>query len=40
MLGRILIVDDEYEIAVLIELYLQNENYTVFKYYSAKEALA
>jgi len=40
MLGRILIVDDEYEIADLIELYLQNENYTVFKYYSAKEALA
>ena len=40
MFGRILIVDDEYEIADLIELYLQIENYTVFKYYSAKEALA
>lgn len=39
MNNRILIVDDEREIADLIEVYLQNENYTVFKYYSAKEAL-
>ncbi|MDR1322103.1 MAG: VanR-ABDEGLN family response regulator transcription factor [Gracilibacteraceae bacterium] len=36
---KILIVDDEREIADLIELYLQNENYTVFKYYTAREAL-
>lgn len=36
----ILVVDDEQDIADLIEVYLQNENYTVFKYYSAKEALA
>lgn len=40
MNNKILIVDDEREIADLIELYLQNENYTVFKYYSAKEALS
>ena len=36
---RILIVDDEIEIADLIEVYLNSENYTVFKFYSAKEAL-
>lgn len=40
MSDKILIVDDEREIADLIELYLQNDNYTVFKFYSAKEALA
>lgn len=38
--NKILIVDDEREIADLIELYLTNENYTVFKHYSAREALA
>ena len=37
--SRILIVDDEQEIADLVEVYLQNENYTVFKFYSAGEAL-
>lgn len=37
---KILIVDDEVEIADLIEVYLNSENYTVFKFYSAKEALA
>lgn len=36
---NILVVDDEQEIADLIEFYLQNENYTVFKFYSAIEAL-
>jgi two-component system response regulator VanR len=36
---KILIVDDEREIADLVELYLQNENYTVFKYYSAVDAI-
>jgi len=36
---NILIVDDEQEIADLIELYLKNENYTVFKFYTAQEAL-
>lgn len=37
--SKILIVDDEREIADLVEVYLKNENYTVFKYYSAQEAL-
>ncbi len=37
---KILVVDDEHEIADLIEVYLSNENYVVFKFYSAKEALA
>jgi two-component system response regulator VanR len=36
---RILVLDDEREIADLVELYLKNENYTVFKYYTAKDAL-
>lgn len=40
MSDKILIVDDEIEIADLIELYLKNENYTVFKFYNAKEALS
>lgn len=40
MSDKILVVDDETEIADLIELYLKNENYTVFKYYRAKDALA
>ncbi len=37
MSDKILIVDDEHEIADLVELYLKNENYTVFKYYTAKK---
>ncbi len=40
MTANILIVDDEQAIADLVELYLNNENYTVFKYYSGQEALA
>ena len=40
MPDRILVVDDEREISDLVELYLQNENYTVYKFYSAREALA
>ena len=36
---KILVVDDEKDIADLLEVYLQNENYTVYKFYSAKEAL-
>lgn len=40
MSDKILVVDDEREIADLVELYLQNENYTVYKFYSASEALA
>ncbi len=39
MSDKILIVDDEIEIADLIEVYLKNENYTVFKFYTAKDAL-
>ena len=40
MSERILIVDDEAEIADLIELYLKNENYTVYKFYTAADALS
>lgn len=40
MQTEILVVDDEQEIADLVELYLGNEGYTVRKYYSAREALA
>lgn len=39
MSEKILVVDDEQDIADLIEVYLQNENYTVYKFYSAREAL-
>lgn len=34
-----MIVDDEKEIADLVELYLKNENFTVFKCYTASDAL-
>ena len=34
IMANILIVDDEQEIADLIEIYLKNENFTVYKYYS------
>lgn len=37
---KILVVDDEKEIADLVELYLKNENYEVCKFYTAREALA
>ena len=39
MAEKILIVDDEQEIADLVELYLKNENHMVFKFYTAQEAL-
>jgi two-component system response regulator VanR len=39
MSDRILVVDDEREIADLVELYLNNEGYTVVKCYTASEAL-
>lgn len=39
MKEKILIVDDEREIADLIELYLENENYEVFKYYTGSDGL-
>ena len=35
-----MIVDDEKEIADLVTLYLENEGFFVFKFYSSKEALA
>ena len=40
MKEKILVVDDEKEIADLIEVYLQNENMEVYKFYTGKEALA
>lgn len=39
MADKILIVDDEPEIADLVSLYLQNENFIVFKFYNAADAL-
>lgn len=39
MREHILIVDDEKEIADLIEVYLTNEGYTVHKFYNGTEAL-
>lgn len=36
---NILVLDDEREIADLVEVYLKNENYNVFKFYDAKETL-
>ena len=40
MKEQILIVDDEKEIADLETVYLENEGFFVFKFYSSKEALA
>ncbi len=37
---KILIVDDEKEIADLVEVYLQNEGFCVLKFYCASDALA
>lgn len=39
MSEKILIVDDEQEIVDLVALYLENENFQVFKFYSAIDAL-
>ena len=36
---NILVVDDEKEIADLVEVYLKNENYTVYKCYTSEEAI-
>lgn len=36
---NILVIDDEKEIADLLELYLKNDNYNVYKYYSSTELL-
>ena len=37
---NILVVDDEQEIADLIEVYLKNDGYNVFKFYNGMEALS
>ena len=37
---NILVVDDEKEIADVIELYLQNDQYNVYKFYTGEDALA
>ena len=39
MSERILVVDDEKEIADLVEVYLLNDNYEVTKFYNGREAL-
>ena len=36
---NILVLDDEKEIADLVELYLNNENYCVYKFYTSEEAI-
>lgn len=36
---NILVLDDEAEIADLVEVFLKNEGYTIFKFYSSKAAL-
>lgn len=36
---NVMVVDDEKEIADLVELYLKNEGYEVFKFYNGSEAL-
>ena len=36
---NVLILDDEKEIADLVEVYLQNENYNVYKFYKSEEAI-
>ena len=36
---NILVVDDEKEIADVIELYLQNDQYNVYKFYTGQDAL-
>lgn len=37
---NILVVDDEKEIADLLEVYLGNEGFTIYKFYTGREALA
>ena len=40
MQDKILVVDDEVEIADLVELYLKNEDYLVYKFYTAEDAIS
>lgn len=37
---KVLIVDDEREIADLVEVYLKNDGYRVYKFYNGRDALA
>ena len=39
MSEQILVVDDEKELADLIEIYLKNDGYTVYKFYNGVDAL-
>lgn len=39
MSEKILIIDDEQDIADLLEVYLKNENYVVYKFYCATDAM-
>lgn len=34
---KILVVDDERELADLLEVYLKNDGYTVYKYYNGRD---
>lgn len=36
---KILVVDDERELADLLEVYLKNDGYTTYKYYNGRDAL-
>ena len=36
---NILVLDDEKEIADLVEVYMKNENYNVFKFYDSESAI-
>lgn len=36
---NVLVLDDEKEIADLVELYLKNESYTVYKFYNSEDAI-
>lgn len=36
---NILVLDDEKEIADLVELYMKSQNYNVFKFYDSKAAI-
>ena len=36
---KVLVVDDEKELADLVEVYLKNDGYSVYKFYNGKDAL-
>ena len=40
MSEKILIIDDEQDIADLLEVYLKNRNYIVYKFYCATDAMS